>query len=641
MSIFSSLGIGISGLEAYLRALQVTSHNIANANTPGYSRQRVVLSQNNSIDLGRVRLPTGVSISQIQRIVDPALFLNIQKRINEMGTALVEKNAFSRIEGFSLEIQGKGLIENLKNFSHAISDFASNTNDNSFKSLVITTGQKLLDSLSSYTNNLDNLFEDFQNTIPDKINLLNTKLQQLGEINEEIVQIEKAGAQSQIANDLRDKREQIIKEISQLINISSFEDQYGNINISINGEMLVKGKEVNKLQLSQEIVDGKIVKQIKSSKTGTIITPSGGELGGIFQLKNKIDDIKSELEGIFRGLIYEFNKLQSTGAGKEIYSTITSNITFPESSKIDVLQKEIKVDSQSKFQIQSVSLTGLPDKSFKDYYILKQTATGGNIIARVSDFFGTTGTIITDREINVKPGDKLFLSATPFTLSNGSFDIVTVDLTNNTQKTINIPVDLDNINPDVNLTTLVTNMNSIFISQSVPLIATITSDNKLKIESTNSTTRFYFKNDSSNILSAGQLNSFFTGATLSDFGINPALKNNLNLISYAQDFLTQDNNVALQFSQLSNQPIFDSGESVENRLVNFFSNLSNDINNANTNLELQNDLLAQLEMEREKISGVNLDEEAANLILYQKAFTANAKFIQTIDKVLDTLLSVI
>ncbi len=641
MSIFSSLGIGVSGLESYLRALQITSHNIANANTPGFSRQRVVFAQNPAIDLGNVRLPTGVSIAQIERVVEPALFLNIQKKINQFGSATVDKNAFSRIEGLSPEIEGKGLIADLRNFFQSIADFASNTNDLSFKNLVVSNAQKLLDSLSTYVKNLDNLFNDFQNTLPDKVNSVNNKLQELAQLNQEIVQIEKAGTQSQTANDLRDKREQIVKDISQLMNISTFEDQHGNLNLSINGEMLVNAKEVNKLQVSDEIIQGELRKQIKTVNTNGIITPTSGEIGGIIKLKDKINDIKSNLNVIFRGLIYEFNKIHSTGAGKEIFSEITSNVALPESSKTNPLQQEINVDSKSKFQIQVNNLIGLPDDSFNDYYIIKKTKSGGDIIAKVSDFFGATGTINTDREINVGIGDKLILSSVPFSINNGSFDIVTVDLANNTEKIVNISVDLDNIAPDDNLTTLVTKMNTTFTASSVPLNATITSDNKLKIESTNPLIRFYFNNDTSNLLSASQMNSFFTGSTLSDFDINSNIKNNLNLITYAKNFLEQDNSIALKLSQINKSNIFDSGENVESKLTNFFGNLANEINNANTNFELQNDLLHQLETEREKISGVNLDEEAANLILYQKAFTANAKFIQAIDKVFETLLSVI
>ncbi len=641
MSIFSSLGIGISGLEAYLRALQITSHNIANANTPGFSKQRVILSQKNAIDLGFARLPTGVAISEIKRAADPAIFFNIQKRINQFGSATVFKNAFSRIESFSNEIDGNGLIQDLRNFFQMVSNFASNTNDLSIKNQLIINAENLLDKLKTYIQNLDTLFNDFQNTLSDKINFVNTKLQELAGLNQTIVQTEKAGMESETANDLRDKREQIIKELSQLMNITSFEDKFGNLNVSINGEILVYGKEINGLTVVDTVEQNEILKSIKTLNTKAEIIPSTGEIGAILQLKNNIDDIKSSLNDIFRGLVFEFNNLHSIGAGKEIFGSITSEIVFPESAKTDVLQQEIQVSTKSKFQIQVNNLIGKPDGSFKDYYIIKNTNTGGNVIAKVSDFFGATGTIITDREINVNTGEKLFLSALPFTIKHGSFDVVVVDLTNNIQKFLNIPIDLDTISVDTNLSNLVANMNAQFVANSLPLTATITTDNKLNITSTNNNIKFYFNNDSSNFLSASQINPFFTGFTTKNFDINKTIKENLNLISYAKDFLNQDNNIALQFAELQNKAIFDNGDSVTSKLTNFFANLAGKIENTNTNFELQNDLLVQLETEREKISGVNLEEEAANLILFQKAFTANAKFIQAVNNIFDTLLSII
>ncbi|MFN7181097.1 MAG: flagellar hook-associated protein FlgK [Planctomycetota bacterium] len=641
MSIFSSLNIGISGLESYLRALQITSHNIANANTPGFSKQRVIFTQNNAIDLGFARLPTGVSIAEIKRVVDPALFFNIQKRLNQFGSATVLKNAFVRIEGFSNETNGGGIIDELRNFFQTLSSFASDTDNQSIKNHLIMNAKILLDKLKIYTQNLDTLLSDFQNTLPDKVSQINIKLQEIASINQTVVQTEKAGIQNETANDLRDKREVIVKELSQLMNINSFEDKFGNLNISINGEILVNGKDVNPLVVSEKVENGKIIKSIRTVNTNAEIIPTRGEIGAIFQLKNEINDIKLNLTEIFRGLIFEFNKLHSRGSGKDIFENMTSKLSFPESSKVNPLQQEIEVNTKSKFQIQVNNLVGNPDGSFKDYYILKNTSTGGNVIAKVTDFFGASGTIITDREISVNPGEKLYLSALPFTIKNGSFDIVTINLTDNTQKVVNIPIDLDTIPPDATLNSLVATMNSVFTSNSLPLIASITSDNKLNIVSTNSQIKFYFNNDSSNFLSASQLNPFFTGFSLENIEVNDELKDNLNFISYAEDFLSQDNSIALQLLELKDKAVFDSGESITTKLTNFFANLAGKIENANTNFELENDLVVQLETERERISGVNLEEEAANLILYQKAFTANAKFIQAVNNVFDTLLSII
>jgi flagellar hook-associated protein 1 len=641
MSVFHILDIATKGLQAYLRALQVTSNNVANANTPGYSRQRVVLTENQPIDMGSFFLPTGVSIAQIERAFDPAIFKAILQRQSLVGQSTIEKSAFTRIEGFSNEINGKGLIEALRNFFQALSNFASNTNSTTFKNLVISDAEIVTDTLKTYINNLDKLLADFQNTITDKVSIINSKLEEIANLNEQIVQAEVGGNKKGIANELRDKREQALREISQFMNVSFLEDQIGNLNITTGGEILVSRNKASKLKVLETIENNQTTKKVIIENTGGFITPESGELGAILKLNEKINEIKSNLENIFRGLVFEFNKLYSTGAGREVFTYVSSNIPFAQTSLTNVLSKEIEVNAKNNFEIQANSLIGFADGSFKDYYIIKQTKSGGQILAKVKEFAGASGTILTDRKINVNKGEKLILSSLPFTITNGSFDLVAVDTNTNTEKIVNIPITLFGLPTDDNLTSLVSKMNTIFTSNNLPFTASITDDNSLQISSSNPLIKFYFNNDTSNLLSASQINPFFRGFSLDNFEVNTGLRNNLNQLSYAENFLAQDNLIALKLSQLATTAIFDTGESIESKLINFFGNLANQINQANTNFEMQNDLLVQLDNERDKISGVNLDEEAANLIVYQKAFQANAKVVQVANDILDTLLKII
>jgi flagellar hook-associated protein 1 FlgK len=198
-----------------------------------------------------------------------------------------------------------------------------------------------------------------------------------------------------------------------------------------------------------------------------------------------------------------------------------------------------------------------------------------------------------------------------------------------------ITVDLDKLAPaDTTFSGIVAQIDAL-----ANIAATLTSDNKIRLQSGSSDIRFSFAHDTSGFLAAAGLNAFFSGSTADDLAVNPSLAQNTKWLSGAQSNPTGDNANALAFIALRDLASIDGTTTFED----FFQGVAGDVGVQTAafkgRFENQALLAQQLENQRERISGVNIDEEAVHMIQFQRAFQASARFIGVIDDLLDTLIN--
>lgn len=225
----------------------------------------------------------------------------------------------------------------------------------------------------------------------------------------------------------------------------------------------------------------------------------------------------------------------------------------------------------------------------------------------------------------------------PFLANNGSFEISVVSQATGQATTTVIDVDLDGINPaaDTSLDSLAAALDAVS-----GVSASVDPTGRLQIQSSSANNSLAFSNDTSGVLAVLGVNSFFTGDNAFDIGVNQAVVNDPSLLAAAQDRLPGDNRNALALAALRDEPLAALGGL---SLTRFWSaeveNVGTRIAQARDDQEAFSAVRANLESTQAAISGVNADEETINLLTFQRAYQASARFITVVDELTQTLLT--
>ncbi|MCW6076787.1 flagellar hook-associated protein FlgK [Clostridium sporogenes] len=259
--LFGTLNIGKSGMFAQQGAINTTSHNIANANTEGYSRQRVELqttrpyckpSMNSAAGPGQVG--TGVQIVAINRVRDS--FLDYQTRV-ELGVAgqFASRNKFlSQIENILNEPTDVGISKLFGKMFDAWHDLSLNPQTSNARSVVMEQASALADELNHTFNELSKLKENTQREIQQTVFEVNSILDQINQLNQEIIQVKVAGQQP---NDLMDRRDLLLDKLSEKFGIEIDKENFEGINLSTSNHAKNYQDKTSEFGGAPPIVDGK------------------------------------------------------------------------------------------------------------------------------------------------------------------------------------------------------------------------------------------------------------------------------------------------------------------------------------------------------------------------------------------------
>ncbi|WAA12027.1 flagellar hook-associated protein FlgK [Fervidibacillus halotolerans] len=220
---FHGLETAKRGLNTQQTALYTTSHNIANANTEGYTRQRVNFTQTTPFPgtgMNRPQIPgqigTGVQAGSIERVRES--FLDAQYRLenNKFGYYSTLSTALSKMEDIMNEPTDSGLHSVMEQFWNSLQDLANHPENTGARQVVISRGEMVADTIRYYYNSLVRIQTDLGNEINVKVNEINSIISQIGQLNEQIASVEPHG---QLPNDLYDKRDELVDQLSKMINI--------------------------------------------------------------------------------------------------------------------------------------------------------------------------------------------------------------------------------------------------------------------------------------------------------------------------------------------------------------------------------------------------------------------------------------
>jgi flagellar hook-associated protein 1 FlgK len=306
---FGILDVGRRGLMANRLAMNVTSHNIANATTPGYSRQRAELAATlPMMNAQGLFIGTGVSVEHVNRLRDKFADVQFRQASASLGSATLRHGALSRIEAALNEPGDNGLQAAMNAFFNSFQELASHPEEAGPRSAVLRQGVRLAETFNrlstDFTQQRTNLADDAAN----KVTSINMLTRQIADLNRQITQARGAGNEP---GDLMDQRDAAIDQLSQLVNVSAAQDSNGSMIVSIGGMQVVgNGSSVT---LQSSLVGGTL--QI-STTGGLAIQVTGGELGGMLEMHNTtIPGYLAQLDSLASAVIARVNAVHSAGYG--------------------------------------------------------------------------------------------------------------------------------------------------------------------------------------------------------------------------------------------------------------------------------------------------------------------------------------
>jgi len=246
MSISDIFNAATSGMNLQRLALEVTGENVANVNTEGYSRQRVIMATAPVIDYERYSLGTGVRLAAIQRSYDELLQNQITDANSTYYQNLTSQAALNQIEPLFNEISEPGLGQTIQDFFDSWQDLSVRPQGIPERQAVLARADIMVDMFRQTDGSLRNIQTDANNSLLQITGDITEKLRSIASLNDQIrlSELSTGGA----ANELRDSRDLIVRELSQKAGISYFEEQDGTISVNLsNGQQLVSGSSYGRM----------------------------------------------------------------------------------------------------------------------------------------------------------------------------------------------------------------------------------------------------------------------------------------------------------------------------------------------------------------------------------------------------------
>ena len=318
MSVNVILNAGRTALVTQQKAIGITSHNIANVNTDGYSRQRVNMATNEPYASQPGQTGTGVKAVEIQRIYDRFLGAQINDENQNLGSWEAQNGILERVEIIFDESSGYGLNQAMSEFWNAWQDLANNPSDYAGRTALLSKSETMTSIFNNIYSNLTQIQKDIDTSTTGTIKEINSISERIAGLNEKIALIEVSG---QNANDYRDSRDLLLNDLSFMIDINSFENSDGKVTVlTAGGRPLIEN--ITSWNLSTQANDSDLRDIVWTGSDGNMVDItsdiSGGELNGWLEVRDVIiPDYLSKLNDLAEGIITEVNNLHRSGFGPD------------------------------------------------------------------------------------------------------------------------------------------------------------------------------------------------------------------------------------------------------------------------------------------------------------------------------------
>jgi flagellar hook-associated protein 1 FlgK len=331
------LNIAGNALLAQQLAINITGNNIANVNTPGYSRQRLILANSQPQISSLGLLGNGVQAVGVERVYDRFVGVQINNESQSLGRWQSQQQVLEGVEIIFDESEGFGLSQSISDYFNAWQELSMDPENEIPRQMVISKGEVLANTINQKYSAVRSTQHGIDADIKGAVETINQLTSQIADLNRKIIDTETSGNP---ANEYRDQRDLALKELSSLIEISSFEDQNGAVKVSLaGGRTLVDGASHRSLTTQVNSTTGLLDVHWVSPDSSTIdITGSisGGKIGGWLEVRDvTLQDYLTRLDDLAGAIIQEVNAVHSAGYGLDD-STGHDFFTGTDASDIEV-----------------------------------------------------------------------------------------------------------------------------------------------------------------------------------------------------------------------------------------------------------------------------------------------------------------
>lgn len=641
----SIYGISISALNAAQIGLATTEHNIANANTDGFNRQVIETATRIPQLYGSGYIGQGTDVVTIKRIYNEFL----------AGQILSEQSYASHLDSYYAEIKqidniladpNAGLSPALQDFFNSVNNVSSTPGSVPARQAMLSSAQSLATRFQTLNQRLVDINNDINNQIGYSVTTINAYARQIAALNQDIVVAQNATGQP--PNDLLDKRDQLVFELNKEVKASIVKESDGSYNVFIgNGQSLVVGMQSFNLQTVQSLTDPRRLDVAYSGSTpGTFIrmqqsSLQGGKLGGLIEFRtNTLDNTQNALGHVAIGLAGLFNDQHQLGQdlngalggnffklGAPSVAPSTNNTLNGSTAVVSASIVDYAALTGSDYSLQyngasGYTLTRLSDNTVTTYTALPQTVDGFTISSTAGGIAGDVYLIrptvngARDFAVSISDTSKIAAAApirTATPLTNFGTGKISDGAVNPT------PVTPDPAHPATDL-----NLQQ-------PVTITFTSPTTFDVTGTG------LGLPATGIAYTPGADISYNGWTVQITG-EPATGDMFTV--GPNTGATVDNRNALLLAGLQTQnTLLGNTASFQGTYSRLVSQIGNKTRELDITSQAQTSMLNLSIREHQSISGVNLDEEAANMLRYQRVYQAAGKALQIADSVFDTILN--
>ena len=313
----------LSGLFTAMTGMATTGHNIANANTPGYTRQSVIFAARRPEILAFGALGRGVEIQGIRRIQDEFVLKNLRVQTSRFESYAAVDNTLYEVEAILGSLDNDQLSNTLNSFFDSWAALAQPPINTSLKQNVLASAESLVSCFHGLNESMADLVANLENNIQNEIGNLNRLLTEVGRLNEQIMAAEINGNP---ANDLRDQRDYLITQVSEIAEVSVIEREDGTKDLIMAGRTLITRGSVTLLTGHYVETDSGYQTKLVTKDNLAEVGLSPGKLEGLMSSRDVyLHDVRAQLDQVAVNLIREVNALHLQGrtsmsSGMEFFS---------------------------------------------------------------------------------------------------------------------------------------------------------------------------------------------------------------------------------------------------------------------------------------------------------------------------------
>jgi flagellar hook-associated protein 1 FlgK len=563
MSLFGSLHLGASAIGATAIALEVTGNNIANVATPGFIREELDLAPITPDRFGALNIGRGVTPTGVFQKIDRFLAERARAAASESQAGSTRAALLRRVEGLFNELSDGDLSTLITQFFASIQNVQNRPNDPAVRRVVVEQGALLAQTIRGLRAGIDNIRNDVSSDVLRNVDAINELVGSIRELNVQIIAAEATGGE---AGALRSIRAQRLSDLSERIEIRVIEQENGAVNIFTGNDFLLFAGQIQEVAAIEEPDRGVLIQRLVLADSTVPVPATAGRLGGAQRTRDgDIAAVVDALDALTRALIFEFNRIHSSGQGLGSFTQITAT-------------------------------------------------------NRVLD---PTSALDTD------PAGLVFRP------TNGSFEIRVTDPATNQIRTTVIDVDLDGTAAGDSLDALAAKLDAVLGAGA----ATVNAQGRLEIQAP-AGVEFTFANDTSGVLAALGLNTFFTGQDSRNIDVNALLRENPELFAASRAGQAGDTSNAIALSQFADRSLAAlGGSSLDEAFADLIGQLGTHSETARIGADVLEATRSALESENLAITGVSLDEEAVRLITFQRGLQASARFVSVVNELLDEIIN--